>query len=89
MGDIIKPLLQNPGQTLGTIAAVGSTAVAVGTFGYGALQKIKGAFDKDENLPKDIQQKIVNKQPADYEPGDENLQSATDQVISNLPMTIF
>jgi hypothetical protein len=85
--DIVKPLLQNPGETMGKLTAVGATVGAVGTFGYGALQKIKGAFDKDENLPKDIQQKLVNNQTASED--NQNLQSATDQVIGNLPMTIF
>jgi hypothetical protein len=83
LGDIVKPLLQNPVETIAGVSGVVGTVSAAGTTSYQVINKIKNAFDKDENLPEEIQNNIIAKSNND------NTQSAYDQVLGNLPMTIM
>lgn len=89
ISDIVGPLINNSGN----IATVGVAGYSAIDLGKNAINKIKSAFDRDENLPKDIQDMIMNKSPESQEnkitENDNNDDEATDQVISILPQTIL
>lgn len=74
ISDIVRPLINNPADVLAT----GAVASSVGTIGYNAIQKIKSSFDRDENLPDDIQKKLVEGSSIDDD----------SDMIGQLPSTI-
>jgi hypothetical protein len=76
ISDIVRPLINNPTDILATGAVVSSAS----TIGYNAIQKIKSSFDRDENLPDDIQKKLIEGEP--------NIGDDDDLLLGQLPSTI-